>query len=85
MLYHVPGIFSAMHSSIVDEGTMVVYTWVRSRNVWHRTDPGINPGICEASDPNQEQIIRQLGFLRPKVQAEGPEKYNMGTFTRNIV
>ena len=36
VLYHAPGIFSAMHSSIVDEGTMVVYTWVRSRNVLER-------------------------------------------------
>ena len=46
---------------------------VRSGHGWHPTDPGINPGICEASAPIQEQMIRQFGFLTPKGKAEAPE------------
>ena len=45
---------------------------VRSGHGWHPTDPGINPGICEASAPYQERIIRQLGFLPPKAETGGP-------------
>ena len=45
---------------------------VRSGHGWHPTDPGINPGICEASAPYQERIIRQLAFLPPKAEAGAP-------------
>ena len=46
---------------------------VRSGHGWHPTDPGINPGICEASAPYQERIIRQLEFLPPKSETGGPD------------